>query len=133
MGRPRSNPNETAEEKRLRLRADHIRWLNKPGNKKKKYACDKNTQSERGRRWRQANKDKTRLKSANERATRLRRIPQWADKEAIKQFYLACPEGMHVDHIIPLKGKNVSGLHIAKNLQYLLANENISKSNKFEI
>lgn len=130
MGRPKLF--ETKEERRVRFRRDHINWLNKPGNKKKKYECDKKTQSERGRRWRQTNKDKTRLKSANERAVRLQRLPGWADKEAIKEFYLACPEGYHVDHIIPLKGKTVSGLHIVENLQYLLAKENISKGNKFE-
>lgn len=58
--------------------------------------------------------------------------PSWCDMEAIKSFYRNCPDGYHVDHIIPLQGKNVSGLHVSWNLQYLPARENLSKGNRFE-
>jgi hypothetical protein len=124
---------ETDEERRVRLQSAYNRWIANPDNKKKKYASDKKYASKSHRKWRQANTDKTRLKSANERAIRLQRLPGWANKEAIKEFYLNCPEGYHVDHIIPLRGKLVSGLHIVDNLQYLPAKENISKGNKFEL
>lgn len=58
--------------------------------------------------------------------------PKWADLKAIKNFYLACPEGMHVDHEIPIRGKTelgeVWGLHVLGNLQYLPAVENMRKN-----
>ena len=56
--------------------------------------------------------------------------PEWCDKTSLSKFISNCPEGYHVDHIIPLRGKLVWGLNIPENLQYLPAQENISKSNK---
>lgn len=56
--------------------------------------------------------------------------PRWVNKEALRSIYLNCPKGYHVDHIIPLKGKNVSGLHVPWNLQYLTPKQNQRKSNK---
>jgi len=76
-----------------------------------------------------------REKRAKRRATRLERTPPWVlnNPNLIKQIrdiYRSCPKGYHVDHIIPLKGNNVSGLHVPWNLQYLKAEENLRKSNK---
>ena len=58
--------------------------------------------------------------------------PSWADLNKIREFYENCPDGYEVDHIIPLRGKNISGLHVIENLQYLTKKENRAKSNKFE-
>jgi hypothetical protein len=58
--------------------------------------------------------------------------PAWADLNAIKQIYMNCPDGYHVDHIVPLKGKTVSGFHSQHNLQYLPASENQRKFNRLE-
>jgi hypothetical protein len=69
---------------------------------------------------------------AKRRASQLQRTVPWADLKAIKEFYKNCPKGYVVDHIIPLQGKNVSGLHVLNNLQYLTASENASKGNKYE-
>lgn len=71
--------------------------------------------------------------TAKRRAARLKRTPVWADLTAIKEFYKSCPAGYEVDHIIPLQGKLVSGLHVLSNLQYLLISDNRSKGNKFFI
>ena len=61
----------------------------------------------------------------------INRTPIWEDLKVIRKFYNDCPKGYHVDHIIPLKGKYVSGLHTITNLQYLPAIVNLLKSNKF--
>lgn len=70
-------------------------------------------------------------RQAKYKAAKLDRIPVWADLQEISAFYAKCPEGYHVDHIIPLQGDLVSGLHVINNLQYLTAYDNMSKSNTF--
>jgi len=93
------------------------------------------------RKWEQDNPDKRNAITAQRRAAKKERVPKWlnkARKAQITELYaqarkLTAVTGIqfHVDHIVPLQGKNVSGLHIPDNLQILTEHENCSKSNKF--
>lgn len=78
---------------------------------------------------------------AAERRTRqaalLQRVPAWADLSAIKTFYVEARRltqetgtAHHVDHIFPLCGKEVSGLHVATNLQVIPATINLAKGSR---
>ena len=71
-------------------------------------------------------------KTNKRRACKLNAIVAWTNLESIKKIYKNCPKGYHVDHIIPLKGVNVCGLHVENNLQYLTARQNILKGNKYD-
>lgn len=70
------------------------------------------------------------IRQAKRRAEKLSATPKWANLEKIKEKYKNCPKGYHVDHYFPLQGENVCGLHVENNLQYLTAEQNISKGNK---
>lgn len=80
-----------------------------------------------------AGKSSRRAAKAKRRAAELSACPHWADVKSIKRFYMDCPIGYEVDHIFPLQGKNVSGLHVLENLQYLTKSENCSKGNRYEV
>jgi 5-methylcytosine-specific restriction endonuclease McrA len=74
------------------------------------------------------------LKRARNRETYKRYIarrkyqtPIGEDIKAIQTFYLNCPHGYEVDHIIPI---SKGGAHSLENLQYLTKEENRRKSNK---
>jgi 5-methylcytosine-specific restriction endonuclease McrA len=71
-------------------------------------------------------------RKAKRRAAKLQRVPRWADLKAIQAFIVACPSGWAADHIIPLQGKLVSGLHVLNNLQYLTRAENSAKGNRYD-
>jgi len=70
--------------------------------------------------------------SIRKRVRDSKQTPNWAEKQAITEFYRNRPNNCHVDHIIPLNGKNVCGLHILENLQYLTVEQNLKKNNKYE-
>ena len=82
--------------------------------------------------WFARNVDRNRFYCAKRHASKLQRTPAWAEIRLMDDFYRKCPEGHHVDHIIPLRGRLVSGLHVLGNLQYLPATENLRKKNKFD-
>lgn len=67
------------------------------------------------------------------------RSVKWASTDKIRVYYAAAKamdffnpfEKHHVDHVIPLRGETVSGLHVETNLQILCASENIRKGNSY--
>lgn len=93
--------------------------------------------------YRQANKGKIAALNAARKIIVKQRTPKWLDAishDRIKNEYQLAAlltkvtgSSWHVDHIIPLQGKLVSGLHVPSNLRVLPALENISKKNKFEV
>lgn len=114
-----------------------------------------NVLKERTRIWRQQNPDKSKLAAStwkkenkihirsivNNRKRRTKtQTPQWADKSKISSLYYMCAflneftfgTNYHVDHIIPLNGDTVCGLHVENNLAIIPAKDNIHKSNKYE-
>lgn len=75
--------------------------------------------------------------NAKRKAQKLRATPAWADKEHIKSFYILCSLNreagydVHVDHIVPLQGKTVCGLHCEANLRLAYASDNLTKGNRY--
>lgn len=93
---------------------------------------EKSAASTRG--WQRRNPEKMCALVAKRAAAQLQRTPPWADLKAIEAIYSAANLlGEQVDHIIPLQGKLVSGLHVPENLQCLPARENQSKGNRFDV
>ena len=81
--------------------------------------------------------DKYRVKGAVSRKSRRLRAVSWADKKIMERVYEIARiisedtgEEWHVDHIIPLQGRKISGLHVQNNLQILEGEDNRRKSNR---
>ena len=93
--------------------------------------------------WRKNNLGLVLADCAKRRAAKLKRTPAWLtpfDRLKMKCYYQVAVmrsresgQDWHVDHIIPLQGKNVCGLHVPNNLQIIPAIENMRKNNHYEV
>jgi hypothetical protein len=103
------------------------------GKQSRKVAIKKYEQS--------TGKSKKIARTVFRRLSKIQRTPAWLtdiDFERINNEYRVAAlltkvtgSSWHVDHIVPLQGKMVSGLHVPSNLRVLPATENIRKSNSF--
>ena len=90
--------------------------------------------------WKINNPEEVRADNNYRKSLKRRATPPWITEEHLKEikaWYRAAAEckwlsdeKLHVDHIIPLRGKDVCGLHVPWNLQVLPASTNFRKSNK---
>lgn len=70
---------------------------------------------------------------AFDRASKENKVPMWVEAAEFFQIYERCARmapGFVVDHIIPLNGNDVTGLHVPDNLQILTRRDNGRKRNK---
>jgi hypothetical protein len=89
--------------------------------------------------WAKNNAYRKRASTANRRALVLKATPKWANKEVINNLYKEADSiskfanyQFEVDHIIPLQGKNVCGLHVENNLQIISMVQNRQKAVRYE-
>jgi hypothetical protein len=134
------HPERSAEMRRKSMkkwRRNNLELARERGREdsRKRYAEQTDRRRVAIKKWQTANPEKwksiCRAKCSRRRAGTIHRTPSWSETKAILVFYANCPEGYEVDHIIPLQGESVSGLHVLGNLQYLLAFENRRKSNAY--
>lgn len=93
--------------------------------------------------YKQANPEKSAANLAKRRAAKMLRTPKWLTKDdfwMMEQAYElakirsdAFGFDWHVDHVFPLQGELVSGLHVPSNLQVIPWFENLAKANRFEV
>lgn len=92
-------------------------------------------------RWQKNNKGKVNAETAKRHASKMKRKPTWLskeDKEWMKAIYQVAAMRnresdilWHVDHIIPMQGATVSGLHVPWNLRVIPAKDNMTKGNRY--
>jgi len=92
--------------------------------------------------WQKRNKGTANANTRKYQAAKLKRTPEWlSDFDILKMkcFYQVAAmrskesgESWHVDHVIPLQGKKVSGLHVPWNLTIIRGSENVKKSNRYD-
>lgn len=87
------------------------------------------------------NKGQYNSSSSLRRAAKLQATPSWLTEKQLHDItviYTACAKVSertgkphHVDHVVPLQGENICGLHVPWNLAIIPAKMNLSKSNTY--
>jgi len=113
--------------------------------KRKSYQANKEKYKSYYAQYVRDNRADCNARTRKRQLSKLKRTPKWADMLKIKEVYrdcveinlaaliAGCIEKFVVDHIIPLQGKHVSGLHVHNNLQIMTASDNAVKYNKFNL
>ena len=93
--------------------------------------------------WREKNRGAFNASKAKRRADKRNRYPSWigkVERMKISSIYAESSRlskltgiAFHVDHVIPLMGDLVSGLHVPENLRIIQAAENMSKGKKYVV
>lgn len=129
-------PKRTKEDQKRWSRESYHRRKDAVNAKKRKERAENPEKfKQEAKKWKENNLEKTRAYYRNYQSQR--RIPAVKNstlsqfKQEIQEIYKNCPEGMEVDHMVPLIHPDVCGLHAPWNLQYLTREENAKKSNKF--
>lgn len=87
------------------------------------------------RRWKKDNRGAVNADKMRRIANQLQATPEWADRAAIRAIYKDAAHlrkmgvDCEVDHIVPLRGKTVSGLHVHANMQIVSGAYNRQKGN----
>jgi len=96
------------------------------------YKKKSNTRARENLKSSPSGREYRRCRAKQRKFLRMSRVPLWADLSAIRKIYeSAQKQGLTVDHIIPLRGELVCGLHVENNLQLLDRDDNIAKGNKY--
>lgn len=93
--------------------------------------------------YKKNNKATTNAATRKRQAAKISRTPKWLsefDHLKMKCLYQVAAMrtresgyAWHVDHIVPLQGRKVSGMHVPWNLQVIPADKNVSKGNRFDV
>ncbi len=119
-----------AKRNKEKVRATKNKWERNNVEKKR----------ESSKRWSKENPGKKNAQTRKRQAAKLQRTPKWLNKDQLKEIEQLYLEAIRltketgipheVDHIEPLQGKEISGLHVPWNLRVVRRSANRSKSNK---